>query len=155
MMAYVLRSGVVSSALLATLVVCAHPSARAEQTKPAADSSVNVTVKYTGKGTVDAKHRLWVWLFDTPKIDVGAIPIAEMSIDKNGGTAAFTSVGAAQVYVAIAYDEGGGFQGQAPPPPGSPIALYGAKGPDDPPMAVTPGPKGKVNVVLTDAQRFK
>jgi hypothetical protein len=154
-MANVLRPGVVSGAVLAALVVCAPFSAQAEQTKGAADTSVSVTIKYAGKGAVDAKHRLWVWLFDTPQIDAGSIPIAEMSIDKNGGTATFPNVAAKQVYVAIAYDEGGGFQGQAPPPPGSPVTFYGIKAATDPPAPVTPGPKGKVNVTLTDAQRFK
>ena len=154
-MAYVLRRRVVSSALLAGLIALAPWSVGAEQTKPAAETSVNVTVKYAGKGTVDATHRLWIWLFDTPKIDVGAIPIAETSIEKNGGTATFTNVAAAQVYIAVAYDEGGGFQGQAPPPPGSPVMLYGAKTPADPPLPVTPGAKAKVSVTLTDAQRFK
>ena len=154
-MAYVSLPKVVSSALLAALVVFAQASARAEQTKAAADSSVNVTVKYAGKGTVDPSHRLWVWLFDTPQINAGSIPIAEMSIEKNGGTATFANVAAKEVYIAIAYDEGGGFQGQAPPPPGSPVTFYGVKAPTDPPAAVTPGAKAKVSVTLTDAQRFK
>ena len=65
------------------------------------------------------------------------------------------SFAAKQVYIAIAYDEGGGFQGQAPPPPGSPVTFYGVKAPTDPPLPVTPGEKGKVTVTLTDAQRFK
>jgi hypothetical protein len=117
-------------------------------------SGVSVTVQYKGKGTVDASHRLWVWLFDTPNIGADSFPIGEMSIDKNGGTATFSGVGAKQVYIAVAYDEGGGFVGQAPPPPGSPVAIYGQKGPEDPPLAVTPGAKAKVTVILTDAQRM-
>jgi hypothetical protein len=128
----------------------------AAQTKPAAKTDgVNVTVKYTGKGTVDAGHRIWVWLFDTPQIGPGAIPIAEQSFEKNGGTATFPNPAAKEVYVAVAFDEAGGFAGQAPPPPGSPIAIYGAKGPNDPPVAVTPGPKGSVTVILTDAARMQ
>jgi hypothetical protein len=128
----------------------------AQQAKPAAAAAnVRVTVKYTGKGTVDATHRIWVWLFDNPAIGPGAIPIAELSLDKNGGTAAFPNVSAQQVYVAVAYDEKGGFAGQAPPPPGSPIALYGVKAAEDPPLPITPGPKAAVTIALSDAQRMQ
>jgi hypothetical protein len=115
---------------------------------------VSVTVHYKGKGTVDASHRLWVWLFDTPNIGPDSFPIGETSIDKNGGTATFPAVSAKQVYIAVAFDEGGGFFGQAPPPSGSPIAIYGQQGPDQPPLAVTPGANGKVTVTFTDAQRM-
>lgn len=117
-------------------------------------SGVSVTVQYKGKGTVDSSHRIWVWLFDSPDIGPGSLPIDEQSIDKNGGTATFNSVSAKQVYIAVAYDEGGGFMGQAPPPSGSPVALYGQNGPDDAPEPVTPGAKGKITVTLTDAQRM-
>ena len=128
-------------------------TASAKQAKP--DGAVNVTVKYNGKGTVDANHRLWVWLFTSPDIGSQSIPIAEMSIEKNGGTASFPSVAATEVYIAVAYDEAGGFGGSAPPPPGSPIAMYGVKTSDTPPQAVTPGPKGAVTITFDDAQRMQ
>src|SRR5262245_61243821 len=99
---------------------------------------VKVTLKYTGSGTVDATHKLWVWLFDTPNIGEGSIPIAEFSLDTNGGTATFESVGTEQVWVAVAYDVHGNFTGSAPPPPGSPVALYSENGK---PSAVSPGIK--------------
>lgn len=143
-----------SVAIMATATATA--SVRAQKEKPAASvSGVNVTVKYTGKGSVDADHRIWVWLFDNPNISAGSVPVAEMAIEKNGGTARFTGVTAKEVYVAVAYDEKGGFVGQAPPPPGSPIALYGVKGDKDPPVAVTPGPKASVTIALSDAQRMQ
>jgi hypothetical protein len=136
-------------------------AAMTAQTKPApptaaADTSaVTVTAKYAGKGTVDSTHRIWVWLFDTPDIGPGSIPIGEMSIEKNGGTATFPSVTTKEVYVAVAYDEKGGFLGQAPPPLGSPIAFYGVKAATDKPMAIVPGAKGKVTLTFTDTQRMK
>src|SRR5262245_48067909 len=131
------------------------PSPTVAKQVPAASDDVKVTVKYAGKGTVDASHRLWVWLFTSPDIGPGAIPIAEQSIEKNGGVATFANVAAKEVFVAIAYDEGGGFLGNAPPPPGSPITLYGAKGPEDKPAAVVPGPKASIAVTFADAQRMK
>lgn len=152
--------------LLVAGVAVGVQSGRAEQTKPdpakptppkqaMTASSVSVTVKYTGKGMVDANHKLWVWLFTTPDIGPGAIPIAELSIEKNGGVATFPNVSAKEVFIAIAYDEQGGFVGNAPPPPGSPITLYGTKSPQDKPAPVVPGPKAKVSVTFADAQRMQ
>jgi len=144
----------VAVAVLSCVAFVSVPS-HAEQARPAdTASAVSITVKYEGKGTVDASHKIWVWLFDTPEIGPGSIPIAEDSMAKNGGTVNFPSV-AAPVYIAVAYDEQGGFAGQAPPPPGSPIGLYGSKGPNDKPVPVTPGPKGAVKMVFTDAQRMQ
>ena len=141
-------------------VVCfalAHGGVSA-QTKPAADAdSVTVTAKYAGKGPVDASHRIWVWLFETPDINAGSMPVGEMSIEKNGGTATFTHVTSKEVYVAVAYDEKGGFMGQAPPPSGSPMAIYGfglKAAAEDQPVAVVPGPKGKAIVTFADTQRM-
>lgn len=37
--------------------------------------TVKVTVTYKGKGKVDAAHKLWVYLFDSPNIGAGSIPI--------------------------------------------------------------------------------
>jgi hypothetical protein len=142
--------------VVVTTATAVTAGGQAKPATPAADANgVNVTVKYTGKGgTVDANHKIFVWLFDTPKIGPEANPIAELAIEKNGGTARFTGVIVKEVYVAVAFDEKGGFAGQAPPPTGSPIAVYGAKNEKDPPLAVTPGPKSAVTIALTDAQRM-
>ena len=40
--------------------------------------TVKVTVTYKGKGKVDTSHKLWVWLFDTPNIGAGSMPIAQL-----------------------------------------------------------------------------
>jgi hypothetical protein len=152
-----LRTRFACSILAFALLVAVSAAVRAEQTKPtAAPSAVNVTVKYNGKGgVVDANHRIWVWLFTSPDIGPGSTPIAEESIQKNGATAKFPNVSANEVYIAIAFDEKGGFVGSAPPPAGSPVMLYGAKTPEDKPVAVVPGAKGSVTVTLSDVQRMQ
>lgn len=133
--------------LASTAVRAGALDARAEA------GDVTVTVKYSGKGTVDANHKIWVWLFTSPDIGPGAMPIAETSVDKNGAPASFVNIGAEQVWIAVAYDEGGGFAGSAPPPSGSPVSLYSGDGKG--PTAVTPGPKAKVTIALTDATRMQ
>ena len=119
--------------------------------QPAPDKGVKVTITYTGKGEVDASHRLWVWLFDTPDIGPGAIPIAEQSLEKNGTVATFSSVTAGKVWIAVAFDEKGGFAGSAPPPSGSPVSLYTEKGL---PAPMKPGPDADVSVSFDDSQRM-
>lgn len=113
--------------------------------------AVKVTVNYTGRGTVDAGHRVWVWLFDTPDIGPGSMPIAELSVAKNGDVATF-EVSGDRVYIAVAYDEKGGMEGQAPPPSGSPIGIYASS--TGAPEGVTPGAKGAVTLTFDDSQRM-
>ena len=66
-----------------------------------------MTVTYKGKGKVDASHKFWVWLFDTPNIGPGAMPIDQVALDKNGADAVFEAVAADKVWVAVAFDESG------------------------------------------------
>ena len=114
-----------------------------------AAGAVKVTVKYTGKGDVDGTHRLWVWVFDTPNIGAGSMPIGETSVDTNGGVAVFDGIDAAQVWIAAAYDVRGGFAGMAPPPSGSPASTYGMA--SGAPAPVTPGEKGAVTLAFDDS----
>lgn len=113
--------------------------------------TVKVAATYKGKGAVDAKHRIWVWLFDTPDIGPGSMPIAEMSIDSNGGVAAFNGIDAKRVYIAVAFDEGGIMNGNAPPPSGSPIGILLGK--DGAPRSVAPD-EDVVSVLFDDSQRM-
>jgi hypothetical protein len=142
------------AALAVAALMLSTAAVRANQNPSTIDAtSVNVTVKYTGAGTVDATHRIWVWIFDTPNIGPDAMPIGEQSISTNGGTATFSTT-TKQVYVAMAFDEQGGFMGQAPPPSGAPVAMYGMTGPDGQPQPVAPGGKGAVTVTFDDTMRM-
>jgi len=142
------------SGALALLVVFSFATSPALVAGPAphAAGPVKVTVKYTGAGTVDDTHRLWIWLFDTPSIGAGSIPVAEISTDKNEGTATFETVSAEQVWIAVAYDVGGNFGGSAPPPSGSPVAIYGTE--SGSPTAVTPGDKAAVTITFNDQRKM-
>ena len=102
-----------------------------------AAGTVKVTVNYTGKGTVDATHRVWVWLFTSPDIGPGSMPIAEVSLDTNGALATFDGIDAERVWIAAAFDESGTMTGSAPPPSGSPVGLF--VGADGAPKSVVPG----------------
>lgn len=112
---------------------------------------VAVTIDYQGSGTIDSTHRVWVWLFDTPEIGPGSMPIAQMSITKNGEAAKF-EVGGERVWIAVAFDEKGVMSGGGPPASGSPIGIYASA--LGAPEAVMPGPKGAVTVTFDDSQRM-
>lgn len=89
---------------------------------------LKVTVEYKGTGTVDASHEIYVWLFDTPNITADTPPIAVDVLTANGGSLDFSGL-PAQVYLAAAFDEKGDYDGTSgPPPPGTPITIYGDAG---------------------------
>jgi hypothetical protein len=112
--------------------------------------SVKVTVNYKGKGTVDAAHKVWVYLFDTPEIGAGSMPIDMSALDKNGSAASF-EVAASQVWVAVAFDQQGVMNGEGPPPTGSPIGILML---DGKPQPVIPGEKGTVTLTFDDTLRM-
>ena len=125
-------------------------AAAAHGTVAAQADELSVTVNYAGKGTVDANHRIWIWLFTSPDIGPGSLPIAEASLAENGGTATFKPLGAAQVWIAVTYDERGGFMGSEPPPPGVPVGMYG-----DTPGVPAPARAGSaVKVTFDDSMRM-
>ena len=114
--------------------------------------TVKVTVTYKGKGKVDTSHKLWVWLFDSPNIGAGSMPIGQVSLDANGADAVFDNIAGDKVYVAVAFDEQGAMMGDAPPPSGTPIGVL--MGSDGAPRGVTPGGKDAVALTFDDTQRM-
>jgi len=124
------RSGArlaVCSLALVGLVLGPRSSAAQEppQEKPAETGKLAVSIQYTGKGAVDSDHRIWIWVFDTPNISASSMPIAIASLSENGGTNKFFGL-PKEVYLAMAYDEKGGYDGSmGPPSPGTPLAIHG------------------------------
>jgi hypothetical protein len=141
-------------------MTAASPLAQAQKPPPppppaaAAAKNVSVTVTYTGKGPVDAKHGILVFLFANPNIGPGSQPLGPPQIiQKNGATVTFKDVSAAPVYIAAVYNDKGTYDGSAPPPAGTPMGIY-AKDVKSPAIAVTPGPKTTVKMTFSDATKF-
>ena len=131
------------------------PAAGVLNAAPAATNTagtVKVTVTYKGKGTVDTSHKLWVWLFDTPNIGAGSMPIDQIALDKNGTEAVFENVAGYKVYVAVAFDEKGAMMGDGPPPTGSPIGIL--MGPDGTPNGIAPGGNAPMALNFDDTIRM-
>jgi hypothetical protein len=149
-----MMKNIVALAVAAVVMAGAAGDTTRLQAAPARHSlagKVAVTVNYKGKGTVDASHQVWVWLFDTPEIGPGSMPIAEASVAKNGVAVTF-DVGNDRVWIAVAYDEKGVMSGNSPPAPGSPIGIYASS--TGAPEAVTPGANGAVVVAFDDSIRM-
>ena len=115
--------------------------------------NVKVTLRYTGKGTVDSSHKLWLWLFDTPNIGAQSMPIDQISLDKNDADAVFEGVMPSQVWLAVAFDQQGAMTGNEPPPSGSPIGIWSG-GTPGPPAPITPGEKAIITLAFDDSLRM-
>ena len=144
-MQHVMRWGRVIVAL--GLVALATPAMTAQES-----GQLKVTVSYKGAGTVDASHEIYLWVFDTPNIGADSIPVATEVITANNATASFTGL-PKEVYLAAAFDEKGDYDGTSgPPPPGTPITIYGemgaAKG------VPTGGADAAVTVTFDDTMRM-
>jgi len=142
---------VVAALLLAGLAQSSAPALAAPLAATVTAGTVKVTIHYTGKGTVDASHKVWVWLFDTPNIGPGATPIDQVSIDQNDMDAVFQGVATEKVYIAAAFDETGSMMGDAPPPTGTPIGILGANGAASP---VQSGAKEAAVLTFNDTLRM-
>jgi hypothetical protein len=118
----------------------------------ASAGAVTVTVKYTGQGAVDDTHRIWIWLFDTPDIGPGSMPIREAFVSKNGGSTTIEGLGEGKVWIAVGYDQRGGSMGNAPPASGSPVGIHADT--DGRPVPVVTGDKAAAVVTFDDSVRM-
>lgn len=146
-----MRKVIAIGAMVAGLAVAA--SAAVIPVALARAGDVNVAVTYKGKGPVDEKHAILVFLFDHPSPTAASEPLAMQKIVKNGGSATFTGVATPTVYVTLVYDEKSSYDGRSgPPPPGTPIGSYQK---DGKPLPVTPGPAAKLSATFDDSRRWK
>jgi hypothetical protein len=141
----------------AVLLLAAPAAARAQQ--PAAPEPYNgklqVIVDYTGTGAVDADHRVWIWVFDNPNIGVDSTPIGTGVVKENKAPYKFSLL-PKTVYLAVAYDDKGGYDGTAEaPPPGTPIRIFGVTAPGTTATPVTTGDdEATATVTFDDSVRM-
>jgi hypothetical protein len=112
--------------------------------------TIQVDVSYTGAGTVDAGHKIYVALWDSSDMS-GGPPAEVKSLDSKKGTVTFSSVQTVPAYVSTAYDPTGHWDAQSPPPSGSSLGMYGKKPPTPDAINVDPGKTVKVAITFNDA----
>jgi len=128
----------------------AFQSARAQD--KAATRTLKVNVKYTGAGPVDDKHKIQVFLFDSPDFTGGqAMPTGMQMTASKTGTVTFTDIAGSPVYVATIYDPKGEYDGASgPPPSGSSAGVYTKEPPKPGPIAIDGGKTVEIDLAFDD-----
>jgi hypothetical protein len=130
---------------------------RARTNPPNLTPGTSVSVEYTGKGTVDKDHHIWIWLFDNADSSTWADvkPLAVGGLTENSATYKFDNL-PQRVYMAVAFDEKGGYDATAgpPPPPGTPISVYGAEPGGVAAPVATDGENPAVKTSFDDSERM-
>jgi hypothetical protein len=121
-----------------------------------AGSKLQVHVNYSGTGTVDAKHKIYVVLWDSPDfIKSEMMPFAIQPASSKDGVVRFEDVKKTPVYVSAAYDPSGQWDAQSPPPDGSSLGLY-SKTPGQPEaLDLKPGKTTKIELAFDDQVKMK
>ena len=133
------------SVLLGTLVGCALV-APAQQ-----GMTLQVQLHYTGSGTVNATHKIFVALWDSA--DFQSAPPSEVkSATSKNGVVTFADVKKGPVYVSAAYDPSGNWDGASgPPPTGASLGVYSKAPPKPDAIAITPGKGVKITLSFDDS----
>jgi hypothetical protein len=112
--------------------------------------TIQVEINYTGSGTVDASHKIYVALWDSTDMS-GGPPAAVESLASKKGNVTFSRVQKVPAYVSTAYDPSGSWDAQSPPPSGSSLGMYSKNPPTPLPIDVAPGKTVKVSITFDDA----
>lgn len=125
------------------------------QDKPA-PRTLKVKLHYTGSGTVDDKHKIVVFMFDSPEFTQGnAMPTGMQMSAAKDGTITFSDIAASPVYIAAVYDPTGGYDGQSgPPPSGSSMGMYTKEPPQPGPIAIEAGKTVEIDLAFDDSAKM-
>lgn len=144
-----------SICLAASLMILAAGFQFGRAQDKAASRTLKVKLHYTGAGTVDDKHKIIVFMFDSPDFAQGnAMPTGMQMAAAKDGTVTFSAT-ASPVYVASVYDPTGGYDGQSgPPPSGSSLGMYTKEPPAPGPIAIEAGKTVEIDVSFDDSQKM-
>jgi hypothetical protein len=143
-------------AAAALILASAFQFGRAQDKPAATTRTLKVKVTYTGAGTVDEKHKIQVFLFDSPDFVQGnAMPTGMQMTAAKDGSVTFSDISSSPVYVAAVFDPSGGYDGQSgPPPSGSSIGMYTKEPPKPGPIAIEAGKTAEVEVAFDDTAKM-
>jgi hypothetical protein len=115
--------------------------------------TIQVQLHYTGSGTVDATHKIFVALWDSADFN-SAPPTAVQSTASKNGTVTFSDVKKAPAYVSAAYDPTGHWDGASgPPPTGASLGVYSKTPPKPDPIAIVPGKVARITLSFNDSRK--
>jgi hypothetical protein len=139
------------------LLVCGTFLAAALLTSAQQGLTLQVQIHYTGSGTVDENHKIFVALWDSPDFPAGGgPPVAVLSTTSKDGTVTFSDVQKSPAYASTAYDPTGQWDGQSgPPPTGTSLGMYSKAPPTPDPITLTPGKVAKVTITFDDTAKVQ
>jgi hypothetical protein len=119
-------------------------------------ASLEVHVTYSGSGTVDESHKLYVAVWDTPDFvkEGGASlkPVGAARIMSKSGAATFDNLQKTPVYISMAFDASGKWTDPtSDPPSGTSLGVYGKEPGVPAPIDLQPGKTTKVFAELDDS----
>lgn len=119
--------------------------------------TLQVQIHYTGSGTVDKDHKIFVALWDSPDFtDGNSPPAAVQSTSSKDGIVTFSDIPTSPVFTSTAYDPTGQWDAQSgPPPTGSSLGMYSKAPPKPDPIAIAPGKTAKVEITFDDSQKVQ
>jgi hypothetical protein len=122
-----------------------------------ASSKLKVTVHYSGAGTVDEQHKIYVVVWDSAGfVKSGeARPAAVKSTSSKNGLVTFDDVKKSPAYVSAAYDPSGQWTAQSPPPDGSSLGLYSKTAGTPEPIDLKPGQTTSIELPFDDTVKMK
>ena len=117
--------------------------------------TLKVQVHYTGSGTVDDKHKIILFLFDSPDfVSGGVMPFSMKTASSKDGTVVFEDVGKSPVYAATIYDPKGEYDGQSGPPSGASLGMYGQETGKPAPIAIEEGKTATIDLPFDDTAKM-
>ena len=117
-----------------------------------------VQVSYTGSGTVDQTHKVFVALWDTPDfVQDGsqAAPVAVKSLNAKRGSVEFDNIQKSPAYVSMLYDSSGNWDAASAPPAGTSLGLYAADGGAPAPITLEAGKAATIRAQFDDSFKMK
>ncbi len=143
------RRSFITAGLLSSIAV--------SNTFAAKGSALHAHVTYTGSGTVDDAHKLYVAVWDTPDFvkegSNGTTPIALKFVTAKSAVAEFTDLDKSPVYVSMAFDPTGKWDAQSDPPSGTSLGLFSTEPGVPAPVQLDPGKITKIDATLDDSYK--
>ena len=150
-----MKSTVLAAIAVMALGLLAGGSQSGRAQDAAKGKALKVKLHYTGSGTVDGKHKILVFLFDSPDfIHGGVVPFASESATSKDGAATFTGVSPSPVYVSSVYDPSGQYDGQSPPPSGASLGMYSTNPGEPAAVKLEDGKTVEIDLAFDDSAKM-
>jgi hypothetical protein len=145
-------------ALGLTILGCAAAQDKAPDKAPEkapATRTLKVKLNYTGTATVDDKHKIFVFVFDSPDFVQGNVmPVGSQQAASKDGAVTFADLATSPVYAIAVFDPTGQYEGMSAPPSGSSMGMYG-KVPGTPdPIKIEPGETAEIELAFDDTAKM-